>query len=108
MECSAVRVDKNRYVVKFLRVVICSIALVAGIAGACMAGTKMVTDMRGKLVEIPASPKRVITLDDGFIAGVMTVLGVQDRIIALGSHCPVKIFKYSYPTVDGEEYTYMN
>ncbi len=72
------------------------------------AGTKTVTDMRGKLVEIPDNPRRVITLDDGFSAGVMTVLGVQDRIIALGSHCPVKIFKYSYPTISGEEYTYMN
>ncbi len=69
---------------------------------------RTVADMRGQLVKIPADPKRVVTLDDGFSAGVMTVLGVQDRIIGLGSHCPVKVFKYSYPTASGEEYTYVN
>ena len=102
------RANESKYIAKLFRGLILSLVLVMGVASTCLAKTKMITDMRGKLVEIPASPQRVITLDDGFSAGVMTVLGVQDRIVALGSHCPVKIFKYSYPTVDGEEYTYMN
>jgi iron complex transport system substrate-binding protein len=69
---------------------------------------RTITDMRGKEVKIPANPKRVITLDDGFTAGIMTSLGVQEKIIALGSHCPTKIFKYDYPVVDGSQYSYTN
>ncbi|XPV77015.1 MAG: ABC transporter substrate-binding protein [Desulfovibrio sp.] len=80
--------------------------LMSGMAVA--AGTHTVTDMRGKSVIVPLSPKRVVTLDDGFSAGVMTSLGVQDSIIAVGSHCPVKVFKYSYPSVNGDEYTYVD
>lgn len=64
--------------------------------------------MRGVQVTVPVSPRRVITLDDGFAAGVMTSLGVQDAIIAVGSHCPVKIFKYTYPKADGREYAYID
>lgn len=82
--------------------------LTAALVCPALAATRTITDMRGKKVTIPADPKRVITLDDGFSAGIMTSLGVQDSIIAVGSHCPVKIFKYSYPTVDGEEYTYID
>lgn len=73
-----------------------------------MAASRTIVDMRGKKVTIPFTPKRVITLDDGFCAGVMTSLGVQESIIALGSHCPVKNFKYTYPTTDGEEYTFLD
>jgi len=72
------------------------------------AESRTIIDMRGKKVTIPSEPKRVVTLDDGFSAGVMTSLGVQDSIIAVGSHCPVKVFKYNYPTMEGEEYTYLD
>ncbi|WP_222705768.1 ABC transporter substrate-binding protein [Salidesulfovibrio onnuriiensis] len=75
---------------------------------AAAAETRTITDMRGKQVTIPASPERVVTLDDGLSAGVMTALGVQDAVIAVGSHCPVKVFKYSYPTADGKEYSYVD
>lgn len=69
---------------------------------------RTITDMRGQEVKIPANPKRVITLDDGFTAAIMTSLGMQDALVALGSHCPTKIFKYDYPEIDGSQYSYSN
>lgn len=95
------------YVRLFVISVLSTVLVISSVCSA-MASTRTVVDMRGKKVTIPASPKRVITLDDGFSAGVMTSLGVQDAIIALGSHCPVKNFKYTYPTLDGDEYTFLD
>lgn len=69
---------------------------------------RTITDMQGRLVQIPANLEHVVTLDDGFVAGVMTVLQVQKKIIALGSHCPVKNFSYTFSKVDGEQYTYVD
>lgn len=46
--------------------------------------TKVVTDMRGKEVTIPADPQRVAILDKGFLVQSMVALGVQDKICATG------------------------
>ena len=46
--------------------------------------TKIITDMRGKEVEIPQDPERVAILDKGFLVQTMRALGVTDRICATG------------------------
>lgn len=97
----------NQYA-KQAAITLFSLFLAAVIVCPALAGSRSIVDMRGKTITIPDAPRRVVTLDDGFAAGVMTSLGVQDSIIAVGSHCPVKIFQYTYPTTDGGEYTYVD
>ena len=41
---------------------------------------RTVTDMRGVAVTVPDDPRAVATIDDGFVEGVMTHLGVIDRV----------------------------
>jgi len=48
---------------------------------------RSVTDQRGISVKIPMRIERVVTLSDGLVESVMTVLGVQDSIVGLGSAC---------------------
>ncbi len=67
---------------------------------------RLVTDMRGVNVQIPNDILRVVTLDDGFVPGVMTILGEQDKIVGLGSHCPKKSYTYDFESIEGADYTY--
>jgi iron complex transport system substrate-binding protein len=67
---------------------------------------RSVTDQRGISVKIPMRIERVVTLSDGLVESVMTVLGVQDSIVGLGSACIPKHWEYTYPTVTGESYDY--
>lgn len=64
-----------------------------------------ITDMRGKQINIPDNLKRVATIDDGFIEGVMTHLGVIDKVSAIGSWSMKRDYKYTYETTDGKTYT---
>lgn len=64
-----------------------------------------VTDMRGKNIEIPEKLDRVATIDDGFIEGVMTHLGVINKVTAIGSWSMKRDYKYTYETTDGKTYT---
>lgn len=64
-----------------------------------------VTDMRGKQVNIPENLERVATIDDGFIEGVMTHLGVINKVTAIGSWSMKRNYKYTYETTDGKKYT---
>lgn len=64
-----------------------------------------VTDMRGKQVNIPENLERVATIDDGFIEGVMTYLGVINKVTAIGSWSMKRDYKYTYETTDGKKYT---
>ena len=64
-----------------------------------------VTDMRGKQVNIPENLERVATIDDGFIEGVMTHLGVINKVTAIGSWSMKHDYKYTYETTDGKKYT---
>lgn len=68
--------------------------------------SRTITDMRGRKVEIPSQINRVVTLDDGFVAGIMTILGQADKIVGLGSQCPQKAYTYNFESVEGEGYTY--
>lgn len=68
------------------------------------AATRTVTDMRGKAVAIPVDPKRVVTIDDGFVEGVMTHLGVIKKVVGIGSWSMKRDYKYQFETVLGEKY----
>ncbi|WP_027623790.1 ABC transporter substrate-binding protein [Clostridium lundense] len=46
--------------------------------------TKKIVDMRGKNIEIPKDPKRVVIVDKGFIVQTMVAMGIQDKIVASG------------------------
>lgn len=67
---------------------------------------RIVTDMRGKEVKVPKDIKRVVTVSDGLIVGVMTVLGEEETIAGVGSSCIQRVFVYEYQTASGENYTY--
>lgn len=64
-----------------------------------------IKDMRGKEVKIPLNLGRVATIDDGFIEGVMTHLGVIDKVKVIGSWSMKRDYKYTFKTVSGENYT---
>jgi len=49
-----------------------------------VASTKVVTDMRGKDVTIPADPQRVAIFDKGFLVQSMRTLDVLDKVCATG------------------------
>lgn len=71
-------------------------------------GFRTVVDSRGVEVEVPVEISRVVTISDGMIEGVMTVFGVQDKIVGLGSSCIQRNFNYTYGTVSGDNFTYEN
>lgn len=66
-----------------------------------------VVDMRGVRVAIPAGLSRVATIDDGFVEGVMTHLGVISKVVAVGSWSLRREFRYRFPLPSGasSEYT---
>lgn len=64
-----------------------------------------IKDMRGKEVKIPSNLQRVATIDDGFVEGVMTHLGVIDKVKVIGSWSMKRDYKYTFKTVSGESYT---
>ena len=75
-------------------------------AGAADTEKRTVRDMRGKDVSVPARIERVATIDDGFVEGVMTHLGVVDRIVAIGSWSMKRDYRYEFETIKGETYEY--
>jgi len=73
---------------------------------ALAAETRTVKDMRGKEVTFPADLKKVATIDDGFVEGVMTNLGVIDKVAAIGSWSLKRDYNYDFDTVKGEKYSH--
>lgn len=69
---------------------------------------RTVIDSRGVEVKVPADIERVVTVSDGLIESVMTVLGEEDKIVGVGSSCIQRNFNYTYPVVGGESYEYKN
>ena len=67
---------------------------------------RSLSDMSGRSVLLPAEIRRVVTVSDGLIEGVMTCFGVQDRIVGLGSRALQKTWDYSFQGEGGETYTY--
>ena len=70
------------------------------------AGAGTVTDMRGVNVALPADIQRVATISDGFVEGVMTHLGVIDKVVAIGSWAMKRDYVYTIETISGETLTY--
>jgi iron complex transport system substrate-binding protein len=68
--------------------------------------TRTIVDMRGKEVTFPAELKKVATLSDGFIEGMMTHLGVIHKVVAIGSWSMKRDYKYDYETSSGEKYSH--
>ncbi|WP_300673348.1 ABC transporter substrate-binding protein [Desulfoluna sp.] len=81
--------------------------LVTALQGApCLAEPqRTVVDSRGIQVSIPSEIKRVATVSDGLVEGVMTALGVQETLVAVGSSCLQRHFKYSFPSVSGQNFS---
>lgn len=71
-----------------------------------LAEARQITDMRGIAVTVPDAPQAVATIDDGFIEGVMTHLGVIDRIKAIGSWSMKRDYHYTFLSRSGENYEY--
>jgi len=63
--------------------------------------TRTITDSRGVQVTVPKNITRVVTVSDAMIEGTMTALGVDDKIIGIGSSCIPQDFTYSYPLDNG-------
>ncbi|MDR0622424.1 MAG: ABC transporter substrate-binding protein [Deltaproteobacteria bacterium] len=70
------------------------------------ADDRTIVDMRGKEVTFPADPKKVATIDDGFVEGIMTHLGVIDKVTAIASWSMKRDYNYDYETASGEKYSY--
>jgi len=69
-------------------------------------GYKTVVDSRGVAVKIPTDIKRVVTISDGLVEGVMIRFGVQDTLVGVGSSCIQRNFTYTFPSVKGKNVTY--
>jgi len=65
---------------------------------------RIITDMRNFPVEIPDDPQAVATIDDGFIEGVMTHLGVIGRVCAIGSWSMKRDYHYTFVGRKGERF----
>jgi len=73
-----------------------------------LAEYQTIIDMAGREVLIPRNISRVIDISDGFTASIMYHLGVQDKLVGLGSRNLHYIDRYDYTTTSGENYSYEN
>ena len=74
----------------------------------CSDEHRTIIDMRGKEIQIPAHIVRVVTIDDGLVEGVLSVLGESDKIVGLGSSAIKKTYEYTFTSDSSENYTYKN
>jgi iron complex transport system substrate-binding protein len=74
-------------------------------AGTVAAGTRIVTDMRGVAVEVPAEITRAATISDGFVESVMTRFGTIRTLVAIGSASLQRTWSYSYPPIGGQGFS---
>lgn len=80
------------------------ICLIITCAWAVPAQARTVTDMRGVKVELPDEIKRIGTIDDGFVEGVLTHIGEIGKVDLIGSWSMKRDYKYDFVTVSGETY----
>lgn len=88
----------------FFRILFCTVLLTALALPPSPAEARLITDMRGMQVSVPDEPQRVATIDDGFVEGVMTHLGIIDRIRVIGSWSMKRDYRYSFEGRDGERW----
>lgn len=67
--------------------------------------SRQIVDMRGVEVNIKEPLNSVATISDGFVEGIMTYLGVIDKIKVIGSWSLKRDYKYNFSTKSGEKYT---
>lgn len=79
-----------------------------GAAGHEADGIRLVTDMRGTTVRVPAALTRVATINDGFVESVMTRLGTIRTLVAVGSSAQQRTWSYTYPAADGTAFAVTN
>lgn len=93
---------------RFIRTYLLALACLCLVLGTGLAAdeNRTVVDSRGVAVQLPSEINRVVTISDGLVEGVMTVLGVQDKLVGVGSSCLQRNFNYTYPTVSGGNFTY--
>lgn len=66
--------------------------------------SRVVQDMQGRSVRLPAVILRVATIDDGFVESVMTRLGTIRTLVAVGSSSQQRTWSYTFPAADGQQY----
>ncbi|MDR2387833.1 MAG: ABC transporter substrate-binding protein, partial [Deltaproteobacteria bacterium] len=90
------------------RIVFSLILLATLVLGSALwaAETRTIVDMRKKEVTFPADLKKVATIDDGFVEGIMTHLGVIDKVVAIASWSMKRDYNYDFETAKGEKYAY--
>ena len=59
-------------------------------------------------MRLPASVERVATISDGLVEGVMTVLGVEQKLVGIGSRSLTKTWSYRFEGQNGGTFTYVN
>ena len=69
-------------------------------------GFHTVIDSRGVSVQIPDEINRVVTIDDGFGLEVMSIFGIPEKLIGVGSRTFEEVDNYDYQSVKGENFTF--
>ncbi len=64
-----------------------------------------IVDMRGKKVVVPDNITRIATLSDGYVENILTFLNKIDKVDVIGSWSMKRDYSYTFPTIDGDEYT---
>ena len=96
---------------------LCTTLVIALASAACQAGgpprdvadarsTRVVRDGRGVDVQIPRDVRRVATISDGLVEAVLLAVKAPVEVVAVGSTCLTRTFKYTFVTRDGERYAY--
>lgn len=67
---------------------------------------RTVVDSRGVEVKVPVEIERVVTVNDGFVEGVLTRLGEVDKVVGMGGQCCQKVYTYSFEDLSGNNYSY--
>ncbi len=70
--------------------------------------SRTVVDSRGLKIRLPDRIERVVSISDGLVEGVMTVLGVEKKLAGIGSQSLKKTWSYRFEGQSGETFTYAN
>ncbi|MDZ7832625.1 MAG: ABC transporter substrate-binding protein [Desulfobacterales bacterium] len=89
-------------------VLICLLLFTVSLPAGRADSPRTVVDSRGVEIQLPAKTQRVVAISDGLVEGVMTVLGVEGKLVGLGSQSLTKTWSYRFEGRDGETVTYVN
>ena len=99
--------------INYLLIILLSIILISGSAMALDIGKdvsnaekyRAVIDSRGVEVQIPVDIERVATISDGLVEEMMSIFGVDDKIVGLGSKGALFTGDYVFPVENGPNVT---